>query len=74
MNRSILAVLVLVLFSFSSCLHRSATDAGTDKALGAGGDRDAAQAQQEFEDIQKDQLVEQKHQLDRQITDPLQSR
>lgn len=63
--------LFLLLFSFSSCIHRPASDADTDAALGLGAEGDAEEAQQELDRIQQNQLEEQKRQLNRQITDPL---
>ncbi len=72
MNRTLIA-LILILLSFSSCAQRPLTaDADADEALGVETENNAAQAQQELERIQKQQLEDQKRQLDRQITDPAQ--
>ena len=71
MTRAFLSLLLLTLFSFSSCIHRAATDADTDAALGLRTESETAEAQQELDRIKEAQLEEQKRQLNRQITDPL---
>lgn len=70
MRRAILALLLFSLFGFSSCLYHSTTDVKTDEALGLSAESDSTSAQQDLERTQKNQIEEQKHQLDRLITDP----
>ena len=72
MNRFISGLLLLSLAFFSSCAtNQPSTDAGADAALGVGDETNTAQAQQELNRIQEAQREEQRHQLERQISDPV---
>lgn len=67
----LIVVLLLMTLSFSSCFTRQSADNKADDALGLDTNVDQALAQQEMQKIQKAQFEEQKRQLDRQITDPI---